>query len=190
MLANLYAEALDLSWQLLIWHQAWWNKSTSGGPIVEQATHLVDLSLLLAGAADLTTVHAQTVEHNDNPGGLSKIGVNEKDIPPALRLPRYTAATWRYVNGGVGTLTHAIALHGNSYESSLEIIADGALLRLEDPYGVPKLNIRLGNSASEVIEFPGVSNYTSDLMWTLTIVTGRPISNRNGCVHSGHRRHQ
>jgi hypothetical protein len=81
------------------------------------------------------------------------LNINEGQIPPEERLPRYTAATWRYEGGALGTLTHAIALHGNMYETSLEIIADGALLRLEDPYGVPKLHVRLSKDIVEDIEY-------------------------------------
>jgi hypothetical protein len=62
-------------------------------------------------------------------------------------------------------LTHAIALHGNTYETSLELIADGALLRLEDPYGVPKLHARLGKDVVEDMEFPGVSSFRCFVLW-------------------------
>jgi hypothetical protein len=36
---------------------------------------------------------------------------------------------------------------------------DGALLRLEDPYGVPKLHVRLSKDVVEDIEFPEVSHF-------------------------------
>jgi hypothetical protein len=40
----------------------------------------------------------------------------------------------------------------------LEILADGALLRLENPYGVPKLHLRLGKDVVEDIEFHNVGS--------------------------------
>ncbi|GAA6010159.1 hypothetical protein JCM10207_005644 [Rhodosporidiobolus poonsookiae] len=120
---------------------AWWNKQLSCGPIVEQATHLASLSLLFGGPADLSSVRTHTVEHNDKPGKLSKLGFDEDGtIPVESRIPRYTSSVWKYEGGAVGSLTHAVALHGNTYQTEFEVVADGITFKLYDMYTTtPKL---------------------------------------------------
>lgn len=122
---------------------AWWNKHISCGrecqgwprqlvavdscirltpaAIVEQATHLVSLSLLFGGAPRLPSVRTHTVEHDDGPAGvLSKLGFDEEGtIEPASRIPRYTSAVWKYEEGAVGSLTHVVGLHGATYDTEV-----------------------------------------------------------------------
>ncbi len=40
-----------------VWIPHWWDVSKSGGPVVEQATHLCDVARFLAGEIDESTVH-------------------------------------------------------------------------------------------------------------------------------------
>ena len=95
---------------------AWWNKEQSCGPVVEQATHFVDLVRYIAGVDDnpvrLDTVRAIAVEHNEPAGQLSKLGIDEDTIEPSNRIPRVTNAFWKHERGTLGTLCHAITLHG------------------------------------------------------------------------------
>lgn len=121
---------------------AWWNKSKSHGPIVEQASHFADLSRYLAGEVDLDSIMVHTLEHDEEPGQLSKLGVDEDAIPPEDRVPRFTSAIFKFKSGAVGTLLHAVALHDNEYQTEVEVIADGWHLRLVDPYGLPTLYIK------------------------------------------------
>lgn len=102
--------------------------------IVEQATHLANLSLLFAGAANMSSVLAHTVEYDEKPGQLSKLGIDESTIPAKSRVPRFTNAIWKYESGAVGSLSHSIALHGNTYDTELVIICDGHILKLVDLY--------------------------------------------------------
>ena len=77
----------------------WWNKTRSCGPVVEQATHFVDLIRFLAGDnndALLDTVKATTVAHTESVGSLSKLGFDETVIPPEERVPRVTSAFWKH----------------------------------------------------------------------------------------------
>ncbi|BGP57104.1 hypothetical protein JCM8202_000546 [Rhodotorula sphaerocarpa] len=131
---------------------AWWNKQISCGPIVEQATHLASLSLLFGGPARLSSVRTHTVEHSDAPGSLTKIGFDESgSVAPESRIPRYTSAVWKYEAGAVGSLTHAVALHGTTYDTELEVICDGTTFRLVDMYtSTPRLFIRESGTSSEV----------------------------------------
>lgn len=77
----------------------WWNKSRSCGPVVEQATHFIDLIRFLAGddnEALLETVKATAVQHFEPVGALSKLGFDESEIPQAERVPRVTSAFWKH----------------------------------------------------------------------------------------------
>ncbi|GJN94732.1 hypothetical protein Rhopal_007823-T1 [Rhodotorula paludigena] len=139
---------------------AWWNKQISCGPIVEQATHLASLSLLFGGAARLPSVRTQTVEHFEAPGKLSKLGFDEDSTVPAeSRIPRYTSAIWKYKGGAVGSLTHVVGLHGNTYDTEFEVICDGTTFRLVDCYTpCPRLFIRQSDKSAEV----EVHNFAGD----------------------------
>lgn len=77
----------------------WWNKSRSCGPVVEQATHFIDLVRFVAGDdndALLDTVRATTVNHTESVGSLSKLGFDESAIPAQERVPRVTSAFWKH----------------------------------------------------------------------------------------------
>ena len=74
-----------------------------------------DLSRYFGGEIDLQSVVSRTVQHNESPGKLSAQGIDEEAIFPENRLPRLTSATWKYESGAVGSLTHAILLHGILY---------------------------------------------------------------------------
>jgi len=131
----------------------WWNKAESCGPIVEQATHLCDLSRYIGGNVSLPTVRAVAVEHNVPPGQLSSLpaNVNETEIPPQERLPRVTSAIWKYHSGAIGSLTHSLLLHGKKYQTQLSVFADGYSFRLVDLYGQPKLFVRAPDDDNEVL---------------------------------------
>ncbi|KAF8758603.1 putative oxidoreductase C terminal [Rhizoctonia solani] len=107
----------------------WWDKSRDQGPIVEQGTHFCDLSRYFGGDVDISSVMAHSVEWDEEPGQLSKIPIDENKIAPENRIPRVTTATWKYENGAVGTLTHAVALHGTNYSCELEVYLDGYQMR-------------------------------------------------------------
>ncbi|KAI5477311.1 hypothetical protein MNV49_006532 [Pseudohyphozyma bogoriensis] len=133
---------------------AWWNKQLSCGPIVEQATHLASLSLLFGGSARLPTVRTHTVEYNEKPGKLSKLGFDEDGtIPENCRIPRYTSAIWKYAGGAVGTLTHMVGLHGSTYDTEFEILTDSTTFKIVDIYtSSPRLFIRHSDRSAEVEE--------------------------------------
>ena len=137
-----------------------------------------DLSRYFGGDVRLSSVVAHTVQHDELPGRLSAKRFDEEPIPAENRLPRLTSATWKYKGGAVGTLTHVIALHGRSsgdiirfmatriyteiagttYDTELEVYADGYHFKLVDPYSTPKLHIRRPGSAEvELHTFTDVS---------------------------------
>ncbi|KAK4048794.1 hypothetical protein OIV83_004560 [Microbotryomycetes sp. JL201] len=121
---------------------AWWMKSKDCGPIVEQATHFVDLSRYFGGDVEMDSVQAHALEWYEEAGELSVVPVDEDVIAEEDRIPRVTSATWKYKTGAVGSLTHALVLQGTKYSTELEIYADGFQLRLIDPYNAPQLRVR------------------------------------------------
>ena len=53
-----------------------------------------DLSRYIAGNVAFESIRAVAVEHNDRPGRLSTLPINESEIPENDRLPRVTSALW------------------------------------------------------------------------------------------------
>lgn len=142
----------------------WWDKSQSCGPIVEQATHFCDLSRYFGGEVDLDSVMAHSLEHFEPAGHLRKIPVPEEKIPEDERIPRITCATWKYESGAVGSLTHAVALHGFNYSTEIDVYADGYSLRLVDPYNAPVLYMRKpGDDHEEVIRYGNDDPFFSEV---------------------------
>jgi predicted dehydrogenase len=84
---------------------AWWNKSISCGPVVEQATHFVDLVRFIAGEGNEvveSSIQATSVEHDEVVGHLSKLSFDEETIEPLKRVPRITTAFWKHKKVRVG----------------------------------------------------------------------------------------
>lgn len=154
---NLNVMAINARYIMAYEHTAkldWWDKSKNPGPIVEQATHFCDLARYFAGEVDLSTVMAQSLEHYEPAGQLSKIPVDESLIEPRNRIPRVTCATWKFESGAVGSLTHAVALQGTDYSTQIDVYADGYSMRLVDPYNAPMLYIRRpGDDHEEIVRY-------------------------------------
>jgi len=142
----------------------WWDASKCGGPIVEQATHFIDLARFLVGEVDFNTIQATAIQQDHALGELSnQSNINEEAILPVNRIPRVTSSFWRFQNGAIGTLMHAVLLHKNKYETELEIWGDGYRLVLSDPYDKCILSVRLPNSeTTEVLDFSGDDFYLSE----------------------------
>jgi myo-inositol 2-dehydrogenase/D-chiro-inositol 1-dehydrogenase len=95
---------------------SWWpHRDRSGGPIVEQAAHVLDLARHLAGeVAEVTAV-----------GNGTPPAVDGADVDGA------TAATLRFANGAVGTLAATCVL-GWKQRAGLEVYADGLALAISE----------------------------------------------------------
>ncbi len=135
-------------------HAFWWDKQRSGGPIVEQATHFCDLARFLVGEVNMSSVRAECLRDRgpNTPGHLSSIPAGcEETIALEKRIPRVTMATWRFESGAVGSLMHAVAMHGKVYDTYLEVLLDGLRLTLHQPYTPDcRLLVRDGRSGSDV----------------------------------------
>jgi myo-inositol 2-dehydrogenase / D-chiro-inositol 1-dehydrogenase len=94
----------------------WWpHLARSGGPVVEQAAHVLDLLRYLVG--EVAEVHA--------------VG---NGVPPAVDgadIDGATAATLRFTGGAVGTLAATCVL-GWKQRAGLEIYADGLALAITE----------------------------------------------------------
>ncbi|WOO78419.1 putative protein UNK417 [Vanrija pseudolonga] len=143
---------------------AWWNKSIDCGPIVEQATHFVDLSRYFGGEIDLPSILAHSIEWYEKPGQLSKLSVDESKIPEDDRIPRFTSATWKYDSGAIGHLEHGVSLQGTEFSTELAVFADGYQLKLTDPYNRPTLYVRRpGSDVEEVHKFHDDDPFLSEM---------------------------
>ena len=126
----------------------WWDIRLSGGPIVEQATHFVDLSRLLGGEVNLSSVVGVGIDPASAAGALVDMPVlsdgrtGDEAVPAEFRVPRATAAVWKFDSGAVGSLSHGALLHRKKYESELEVWGDGLRMILSDPYGACRLHVR------------------------------------------------
>ncbi len=148
--------------------KVWWNIRRTGGPIVEQATHFCDLARFIAGDVDLSTVLAVGITGGEA-GQLADVPTGpdgksiEADVPEEFRVPRATAAIWRFTTGAVGSLTHGILLHREKYFTELEIWGDGLRIVLSDPYDQCRLHVRYpGGENVETLDFSDDDPYLSE----------------------------
>jgi predicted dehydrogenase len=116
LLADRPVRLVSGSWLDKVPPVAWWaHKDRSGGPVVEQAAHVIDLARHLVG--DVTEVTAF--------GNGTPPPVDGADVDGA------TAATLRFAGGAVGTLAATCVL-GWKQRAGLEIFADGLYLGLTE----------------------------------------------------------
>ncbi|SCL22130.1 Predicted dehydrogenase [Micromonospora pallida] len=116
LLADRPVRLVSGSWLDKVPPVAWWTRrDRSGGPVVEQAAHVLDLIRVLVG--EITEVTAY--------GDGTPPPVDGADIDSV------TVAAARFANGAVGTLTAACVL-GWKHRAGLEIVADGLALTLAE----------------------------------------------------------
>lgn len=124
----------------------WWDNDKCGGPVVEQGTHFCDLARYIVGEVDLNSVYSNAIFEQDPLGKLNgqkpNVPIFEKTIPAERRIVRSTASTFKFENGCLGTFTHGVLLHGERYETELEVWGDGYRCKLIEPYTKNILNVR------------------------------------------------
>ncbi|PWZ00909.1 hypothetical protein BCV70DRAFT_199278 [Testicularia cyperi] len=162
---------------------AWWNKAASCGPVVEQATHFVDLIRFLAGPGNdvcMDTVRATTVEHDEEAGKLVKQSFDESLIPPAERVPRVTSAFWKHKRGTIGTLNHGITLHAGSYDTEIEVLADGWILRVNNAYdATTTLTVRKPGQSQEQVFHISDDPFLSEFETIVAAIQARKLAKSN-----------
>jgi myo-inositol 2-dehydrogenase / D-chiro-inositol 1-dehydrogenase len=110
LLAGRTPRLVSAAWWDKVPPVAWWaDRSRSGGPVVEQAVHVLDLLRVLIGEVD--HVHARSA--GPGPGG--------GDADSAV------AALLSFAGGAVGTLSTASVL-GWKHRAGIEVVADGMVV--------------------------------------------------------------
>jgi myo-inositol 2-dehydrogenase / D-chiro-inositol 1-dehydrogenase len=105
---------IDARWWGTTPPAAWWGRAaTSGGQVVEQATHVLDVVRLLAG------------EVVEVVGGSAASTSESRDVPDA------TAAVLRFVTGAVGTVSTSCVLPAPT-AAGLDLAADGLAVSLTE----------------------------------------------------------
>jgi myo-inositol 2-dehydrogenase/D-chiro-inositol 1-dehydrogenase len=128
---------------------AWWSRQDrSGGQIVEQATHLLDLVRLMAG------------EIVEVVGGAAASSTDGRDVPDA------TSAVLRFDSGAVGTISTSCVLPTLT-AAGLDVIADGVGLELTET----TLVVRTGDG--EVRAEPAVNARTAVDRAFVDVLAGR-----------------
>jgi predicted dehydrogenase len=94
----------------------WWREELSGGQIVEQATHVIDLARHLVG--EIVHVHAQGA-HTPRPDFAG------------LNIATAVAATLRFDSGAVGSLAATCLLRWG-HRIGLHLFCDGLAIELSD----------------------------------------------------------
>ncbi|SIM66701.1 Gfo/Idh/MocA family protein [Micromonospora cremea] len=116
LLADRPVRMVSGSWWDKVPPVAWWSRRDhSGGPVVEQAAHVLDLIRALVGEATEVTAY----------GNGTPPPVDGADIDSV------TTATLRFAGGAVGTLSAACVL-GWKHRAGLEILADGLALSITE----------------------------------------------------------
>jgi len=105
------------SWLDKVPPPAWWaRRDGSGGQVVEQSTHLLDLLRVLVG---------EVVEVTAAGAGWTR------PEPPGADVDEATAAVLRFASGAVGTLAATVVLR-HKHRASVELHADGIALALAE----------------------------------------------------------
>jgi len=106
--------AVDARWWGTTPPPAWWRRQElSGGQVVEQATHVLDLARWLAGPV------AEVV------GAAAPSTAADRDVPDA------TAAVLRFESGAVGMVSTSCVLPAAT-AAGLDVVADGLSLHLTE----------------------------------------------------------
>ena len=144
---------------------SFWDARQSGGPIIEQATHFVDLARYLLGEIELDSIVAQQIGAQDPLGQLAAMPSSaagrplDENTPADQRIPRATIAQWRFTSGAMGSLAHGLLQHGKAYDTELEVWADGLRAVLSDPYSDQcQLQVRSGDFRSSPRPITGVND--------------------------------
>lgn len=105
---------VDATWLDTVPPPAWWSRrERSGGQVVEQLTHVLDLARLLAGeVAEVRAVAAPST-------------AEDRDVDDA------TAALLSFASGAVGTVRAACSLPGK-LAAGLDVVCDGAAVQLTE----------------------------------------------------------
>lgn len=130
LLAGRTPRLVSVAWWDKVPPVPWWaHRARSGGPVVEQAVHVLDLARVLVG--EVEEVHARSA--GPVPGGDADAAV---------------AALLSFTGGAVGTLSTASVL-GWKHRAGIEVVADGLVVGVGEDW----LEVRDGAAAPQRHEF-------------------------------------
>ncbi len=119
LLADRPAHLVSARWLCDTPPPAWWRaEPTGGGQVVEQATHLYDLSRQLVGEAEVVAAAAT--------GGAPAVA-------DGVPLVDATASLLRFASGAIGTFSNSRRLASN--DIALELAADGLWIAIRKTMG-------------------------------------------------------
>lgn len=109
---------------------AWWPyMDKSGGQLVEQATHMLDLGRFLAGDVATVMGQVQRVRNwTDIPSGYEPQGMLE--YAEKFEIPDTTALIMQFECGALGTLSCSMIPQG-TWDAGFRVVADGLLVTIE-----------------------------------------------------------
>jgi myo-inositol 2-dehydrogenase / D-chiro-inositol 1-dehydrogenase len=115
LLAGRTVRAVNAWWLDKVPPVAWWSdRERSGGPLVEQAVHVLDAARVLVGEVrEVTALSAGPLD-----GGS---------------VDTATAGLLRFADGAVGTVSTTCALEAK-YRAGLEVVADGLVVALGEDW--------------------------------------------------------
>lgn len=149
-LAGATVRLVDARWWGTTPPPAWWSRADrSGGQVVEQATHVLDLLRVLAGEVDEVV------------GGAAPSTREGRDVPDA------TAAVLRMASGAVGTVSTSCVLPAPT-AAGLEVVADGTSVHLTET----SLRVRTREGDEDAV--PVVDPRTAVDRAFVDVVSGRP----------------
>ena len=149
-LAGATVRLVDARWWGTTPPPAWWSRSDrSGGQVVEQATHVLDLVRVLAGEVDEVV------------GGAAPSTREGRDVPDA------TAAVLRLASGAVGTVSTSCVLPAPT-AAGLEVVADGTSVHLTET----ALRVRTRDGDEDTV--PTVDPRTAVDRAFVDVLSGRP----------------
>jgi predicted dehydrogenase len=128
----------------------WWSRADlSGGQVVEQATHLIDVVRVLAG--EVTAV----------------VGANAASTSTGRDVPDATAAVLRFASGAVGTLTTSCVLPAPT-AAGLDIAADDLSVHLTET------SLRVRTREDEIVTEPRTDPRLAVDRAFVDVLAGRP----------------
>lgn len=129
----------------------WWSdRSHSGGPLVEQAVHVLDLARVLVG--EVAEVHAFSAGPLD--GATTDVA---------------TAGVLRFAGGAVGTVSTTCALAGK-HRAGLEIVADGLVVGVGEDW----LSVGDGTDSERTVFDPSTARVAADREF-VDALRGEPV---------------
>jgi len=142
-----------------------WDARMSGGPVIEQGTHFCDLVRYFGGEINLDSVASICVQPSSVMGTLSEVPPGcDVGVPEEHRIARATSSLFKFKNGAVGMLQHAITMKGERYFTEVELWCDGYVVRLVDPYSSTDCRVEIHDSSNkhQVYKFPDDPYLTED----------------------------